>query len=330
MKKLNAKMLNVKQIASIATLSLGIAMASTGHSAVSSPNVSAKGTYAKTQYPILFVHGMFGFDTLGTDTFGMDYFYQVLPDLARNGATTYAAQVSPLESTEVRGEQLLTQVEEVMAITGATKLNLIGHSHGGPTIRYIEAVKPQYVASLTGVGGTFRGSKVADLVLSNNASTALVSAISDYLLGPVITLASSNPSLPISTERSLQSISVAGSSTFNTTYPTPALASSCTANGATSNNGVYYYSWTGTSQLTNVFDLLDVGVSTLAPLAYGSLDNDGLVPRCSARFGKVIRDNYSLTHLDEVNLVLGMRGLFAPDPVTLYRQHANRLKLQGL
>ncbi|MFC3902991.1 triacylglycerol lipase [Acinetobacter marinus] len=330
MKKLNAKMLNVKQIASIATLSLGIAMSSTGHSAVSSPNVTIKGTYAKTQYPILFVHGMFGFDTLGTDTFGMDYFYQVLPDLARNGATTYAAQVSPLESTEVRGEQLLTQVEEVMAITGATKLNLIGHSHGGPTIRYIEAVKPQYVASLTGVGGTFRGSKVADLVLSNNASTALVSAISDYLLGPVITLASSNPSLPISTERSLQSISVAGSSTFNTTYPTPALASSCTANGATSNNGVYYYSWTGTSQLTNVFDLLDVGVSTLAPLAYGSLDNDGLVPRCSARFGKVIRDNYSLTHLDEVNLVLGMRGLFAPDPVTLYRQHANRLKLQGL
>ena len=330
MKKLNAKMLNVKQIASIATLSLGIAMASTGHSAVSSPNVSAKGTYAKTQYPILFVHGMFGFDTLGTDTFGMDYFYQVLPDLARNGATTYAAQVSPLESTEIRGEQLLSQVEEVLAITGQSKLNLIGHSHGGPTSRYIEIVKPQYVASLTGVGGTFRGSKVADLVLSNDASTALVSAISDYLIGPVITLASSNPSLPISTERSLQSISVAGSTTFNTTYPTPALASSCTANGATSNNGVYYYSWTGTSQLTNVFDLLDVGVSTLAPLAYGSLDNDGLVPRCSTHFGKVIRDNYDLTHLDEVNLVLGMRGLFAPDPVGLYRQHANRLKLQGL
>ena len=82
--------------------------------------------------------------------------------------------------------------------------------------------------------------------------------------------------------------------------------------------------------MTNAFDLLDVGVSTLAPLAYGSLDNDGLVPRCSARFGKVIRDNYSYTHLDEVNMVLGMRSWFSPDPVTLYRQHANRLKLQGL
>lgn len=324
------KMLKSKKLATIASLALGLAFSSVSHSAVNTPNVNATGTYAKTKYPILFVHGMFGFDRLGGSTFGMDYFYQVLPDLARNGATTYAAQVSPLESTEIRGEQLLSQVEEVLAITGQSKLNLIGHSHGGPTSRYIEIVKPQYVASLTGVGGTFRGSKVADLVLSNDASTALVSAISDYLIGPVITLASSNPSLPISTERSLQSISVAGSTTFNTTYPTTALADTCTGSGATSNNGVYYYSWTGTSQLTNVLDLLDVGVSTLAPLAYGSLDNDGLVPRCSAHFGKVIRDNYDLTHLDEVNLVLGMRGLFAPDPVGLYRQHANRLKLQGL
>ena len=73
----------------------------------------------------------------------MDYFYQVLPDLARNGATVYATQVSPLESTEVRGEQLLQQVDEVLALSGKTKVNLIGHSHGGPTIRYIEAIAPE-------------------------------------------------------------------------------------------------------------------------------------------------------------------------------------------
>ncbi|MEG0483032.1 MAG: triacylglycerol lipase, partial [Acinetobacter sp.] len=38
--------------------------------------------YAKTQYPIAFVHGMFGFERLGFErlgfeSFGMDYFYQV-------------------------------------------------------------------------------------------------------------------------------------------------------------------------------------------------------------------------------------------------------------
>lgn len=324
------KMLKSKKLATIATLALGLAFANISHSAVNTPNVKATGTYAKTKYPILFVHGFFGFDRLGGDTFGMDYFYQVLPDLARNGASTFAAQVSPVESTEIRGEQLLSQVEEVLAITGKSKLNLIGHSQGGPTARYIEIVKPQYVASLTGVGGTFRGTQVADSVLGNTASSAVVSALSDYIIGPMITWASGNSSLPVNTNRALQSLSVAGSTAFNNAHPTPALASSCSKSGATSKNGVYYYSWTGTSQLTNALDLVDVGASTLAPLTYGNLDNDGVVPRCSTHFGKVIRDNYDLTHLDEVNLVLGMRGLFAPDPVDLYRQHANRLKQQGL
>ena len=43
--------------------------------------------YAKTKYPLVFVHGMFGFNRLGSAEFGLDYWYQVLPDLAKNGAT---------------------------------------------------------------------------------------------------------------------------------------------------------------------------------------------------------------------------------------------------
>ncbi len=93
---------------------------------------------------------MFGFTRIGFDSFWhRTIFYPILPDLARNGANTFAAQVSPLESTEVRGEQLLAQVEEVLALTGQPKVNLIGHSHGGPTTRYIAAIKPEYVASVT-------------------------------------------------------------------------------------------------------------------------------------------------------------------------------------
>lgn len=29
-------------------------------------------------------------------------------------------------------------------------------------------------------------------------------------------------------------------------------------------------------------------------------------------------------------MMFGLKGVFAPDPVALYRQHANRLKLEGL
>ena len=58
--------------------------------------------------------------------------------------------------------------------------------------------------------------------------------------------------------------------------------------------------------------------------------NDGLVGRCSSHLGKVIRDNYRMNHLDEVNQVFGLTSLFETDPVTVYRQQANRLKLAGL
>ena len=146
--------------------SLGLS-ATTATAGLQTVTASVKSNYAQTKYPLLFTHGMFGFSRVGVAELGLDYWYQILPDLARNGATTFAAQISPLESTEVRGEQLLQQVEEVIALTNKPKVNLIGHSHGGPTIRYVEAVKPQYVASLTGVGATFRGSKVADQLLAN-------------------------------------------------------------------------------------------------------------------------------------------------------------------
>ncbi len=66
------------------------------------------------------------------------------------------------------------------------------------------------------------------------------------------------------------------------------------------------------------------------PLSYGNKDNDGMVARCSAYIGKVINDSYKLNHTDLANMMFGLTGLFAQDPVALYRQHANRLKLQGL
>jgi triacylglycerol lipase len=44
----------------------------------------------------------------------------------------------------------------------------------------------------------------------------------------------------------------------------------------------------------------------------------------------VIRDDYGWNHGDEVNQFLGLRGLFASNPSSVYRAHANRLKNLGL
>ena len=73
-------------------------------------------TYAQTRYPIVLVHGIFGFDSF----LGLDYFYGIPSALRQDGARVFVAQVSAANSHEVRGEQLLTQVKYIMAITGAS------------------------------------------------------------------------------------------------------------------------------------------------------------------------------------------------------------------
>ena len=297
----------------------------------------AKSDYAKTKYPILMVHGWLGWSRIGTDTIGLDYWYQILPDMARNGSTVFAAQLSPANTTAHRGEQLIHQVEDVMAITGNSKVNLIGHSHGGPTVLYVAQTKPQYIASITGVAGTYHGSKVADDIQGNSISRTAFNILGDYIVGPLIALGQLKPELEIDFDASMKSLSQAGSKQFNSTVAKNAVADGVLASSENCNknlktvdrHGIQYYSWTGVAQATNALDI-DTILMQLGPLSYGNKDNDGMVSRCSAYMGKVIKDNYKLNHTDLANMMFGLTGLFAPDPVATYRQHANRLKLQGL
>lgn len=317
-------------------LTTGLLMAAacfTAHASTQASQVTAKASsqYAKTKYPIVFSHGMAGFIRVGTEQFGLDYWYQILPDLARNGANVWATRVSPFNSSEIRGEQLLEQVKEIAAITGADKVNLIGHSHGGPTIRYVAGSEPKLVASLTTVGAPHKGSPVADLILKAEGTAIeapLVGTIN--LVSKAITWAQGlDPnSYPHDSLAGGSSLTALGSANFNQRYPIGMPTTTC-GEGAYQQKGIYNYSFTGVGQVTNPLDP-DSALKVTALLIDGGKENDGLVSRCSAKFGKTIRDNYNWNHLDEVNQLLGLKNVFAPDPVDVYRQHANRLKLQGL
>ncbi|MFM2600566.1 triacylglycerol lipase [Vibrio fortis] len=283
--------------------------------------------YTQTQYPIVLVHGLFGFDTLA----GVDYFYGIPESLAKDGANVYVAQVSATNSSEVRGEQLLAQVETIIAVTGADKVNLVGHSHGGPTARYVGSVRPDLVASVTSVGGVHKGSKVADLVRGNVAEGSITESIAVKLAGgltTLINLLSGGSDLEQDGLASLEALTTEGSLAFNQHYPEGVPTSACGDGEWQASNGVYYYSWTGASTFTNLLDPTD-GAMTILGLAFDG-PSDGLVGTCSAHLGRVIGDNYKMNHLDEINGTLGIHHLFETDPVTLYRQHANRLKLAGL
>ena len=281
---------------------------------------------AKTKYPIVLAHGMAGFDEL----FGVyEYWYGIPGALRDKGATVYVTEVSQFNQTEVRGEQLIDQIETITAITGKPKVNLIGHSHGGLDVRYVAAVRPDLVASVTSVGTPHKGADLADYLRDNVQGGSFTEGVLAYFansLGTVLGLlsGSTNPQDAIA---ALDSLSSDGTAVFNASYPQGVPGSAC-GEGAAVVNGIRYYSWGGTGVLTNVLDISDAALG-LTSLFYGEA-NDGLVGRCSSHLGDVIRDDYYQNHLDEVNQVLGLVSIFETNPVTLFKNHANRLKNAGL
>ena len=288
--------------------------------------------YTKTKYPIVMAHGMLGFDNVGP----LDYFYGITDTLEDDGADVYVAHMSALGDQTLRGEQLLARVEEVLAITGAEKVNLIGHSQGGLEVRYVAAVAPELVASVTSVGTPHKGTPVADLIASLTelpvVGEALESGVSEAvnLVGMIIGVAAGDL-LPQDSLGSLSILNTQGAAQFNQLFPGGIPETPCGEGDYVSNN-IRYYSWVGTgaSQLgiTNPLDPMSYPLKASAFLF--DEPNDGLVGQCSSHLGKVIRDNYRMDHFDEVNQALGLVSILDTNPKTVFRQHANRLKNAGL
>lgn len=293
---------------------------------VASPAAHAAADYARTKYPVVLVHGLFGFSQIGG---AVDYFYGIPADLRKNGAVVYTPAVSPVNSNEVRGEQLLTQVNTILAISGAAKVNIIGHSQGGPTARYVAALIPTRVASVTTIAGGNKGSPIADVVLGIN-SFGLPKPIVNGVIEGVSALMgfASGNQLPADATASMTSLSSKGSKAFNARFPAGIPVTACGEGAYTGNGGQRFYSWSGTKQFTNALDPLDYAL-VLASAAFLGAENDTLIGKCDSHFGQVLRDNYDWNHLDEVNQVFGLRGIFSADPVAVIRQHANRLKTAG-
>ena len=286
------------------------------------------GSYAQTKYPIVLAHGMAGFSAIGP----IDYFYGIPGDLASNGATVFVTQVASFNAATVRGEQLLTQVNTVLAITGKAKVNLIGHSQGALDTRYVAAAIPSKIASVSTVGGVNGGSSTAD-VISGLVNIPGVGTLSGAVLTSIVngffTVVDliSGSAYEQNSYAAMQQLSTAGMNAFNASYPAGLPTTSCGSGPATA-NGIAFYSWSGTSHLTNVLDGTDAALA-LTGLAFGSNANDGLVGQCASHLGTVLRDNYGMNHVDEINHLFGLVNIFETSPVTVFRDQANRLKNAG-
>ncbi|TMP38354.1 esterase/lipase family protein [Pseudoalteromonas rubra] len=275
------------------------------------------------EYPVVLVHGLFGFDNL----LGVDYFYRVPSVIRQEGGNVYVAEVSSAHNSELRGEQLLEQVALIRALTGKDKVNLIGHSQGAQTIRYVASVKPQWVASVTSIGGVNWGSRFADVVRGGvdqgSFSEQFLASLANGLAG-LIDLLSGKPTAPKDALEALEALTTEGTLAFNQKYPEGMPANYCGQGDMLANNGVYYFSWSGSRAWTNLLDPADNALLLFS----GVFDeaNDGLVSACSSNLGYVIGNDFKMNHLDQVNQTIGIHHLFETDPLTIYRQHIRRLK----
>ncbi len=101
----------------------------------------------KTRYPIVFAHGMAGFDDiLGYDYWGDDWGVFVLDPCDKfleiscnrdinKRQKSFVASVTPLQSSEQRGYELYQDILGYMASSGSSYVNIVGHSQGGLDLR---------------------------------------------------------------------------------------------------------------------------------------------------------------------------------------------------
>jgi triacylglycerol lipase len=299
--------LNIRRIALAAAL---------GAAALAIAPTANAGTSAKTKYPVVLVHGFIGFDSI----IGIDYFYQIQSALEKEGAKVYIASVNPSNTTEFRGEELNKQLDQWKAKDKVAKFNLIGHSHGGPTVRYSAGTRDDIV-SVSTMSGTHYGSMVADKILANTTPDGGFDKAATGGLQLIAWLTGNKTSSQADLKIALNALSHAGAAEFNAKFP----------NGKSleKDNGQYFYSYAGNMVETKKGDLSDPLLAYTGKY-YEGVANDGLVSPDEAKWGKQVRMNLPWNHLDEINQLFAAIGTWAPDPKTYYVSMVNRLKLKGL
>lgn len=115
----------------------------------------------QTRYPILLVHGA-GFRDLKLPV----YWGRIPSALERRGASLFYGQQDCWASTETNAHELVRRIDDILAKTGAGKVNIIAHSKGGLEARMAASSlgAGAKIASITTIATPHHGSKTIDLL----------------------------------------------------------------------------------------------------------------------------------------------------------------------
>lgn len=256
----------------------------------------SKADKCNTKYPVVLAHGMGAQYEIA---WGIMHYWNDIPEALRDeGAKVYITSVNSMASTADKAIEWRKQVLEILAISGAEKVNVIGHSHGSVYSRYaitnLEGLSNR-IASHTSLAGPHRGSAIAELIIGlidGNIVEDLANLFFKVIMGD------SNTDTIANLKDLTRDYMI---NTFNPNTPDV--------------KGVYYQSYA-----YKIRTVVGSGIFLPTwPILKGyEGDNDGLVSTKSARWGKfrgVIKGAWwaGVNHLASVDMLWGITpGFDAP------------------
>lgn len=286
---------------------------------------------------MVFLHGMAGFVEAGAEPFERAYFAGVAAALVAVGEeNVYFARISPYADSLARAAQIAPQLDEILARTGAAKVNLVAHSQGGLDARILAspagAGYSDRIASVSTVSTPHLGTKVADLALralGNAAPSRLDPVVEAFVAWLGYNVYDLDAEAASDLRAQLRDLSEGNAAQFNARYLDAP--------------GVLYESYAGRTNLrignsacagsvfanqTNRVDPTSPALQLTATYLEGNpFDpevNDGLVTVRSARWGTFVQC-VPADHLDEMGQNLGV--LF--DAPRFYVELVARLRSRG-
>jgi triacylglycerol lipase len=296
------------------------------------PEPSATPPSVHKPYPIVLAHGFSGFHNIGP----LNYFYGVQDALSKDGHLVFVTQVDPYNSSEVRGAELLTQVQQILGETGSPKVNLICHSQGAPDCRYVANQLGDKIGAAVLVAGVNRGDYVADVAAgiiqgpTADAVQLLLSLFGSTVLDP-------GGSPDTNAQAAIAQLTTPGMAAFNAKYPDDPHVSYFSIGGRTENGGGDEDCGTPTeAPFIGKYDQMHGPVNALLSGTAQLIDgmssppptNDGLVTVASAKWGTFL-GCVPADHLAEVCQIGGQSSGSDYNCVTMYRDIADWLVARG-
>jgi triacylglycerol esterase/lipase EstA (alpha/beta hydrolase family) len=251
-----------------------------------------------TRYPIVYMHGLAGFDTLLNF---LDYWANLSEEMPAAGYHVEIHAVNAFDPTVERANQWVAILDSLDEEGVGRKFNIVGHSQGGLDARYIasvleEATHPSNrIASITTISSPHHGTLIGDVL----TGVVDLSPFDGFLIDGVTEAAASIFGLEgddLTTQA--EQMSTQGMQEFNEVVPDI--------------EGIYYSSWAGrTCPITDILcQLSNSGevVSSLFVITHAFLNlaagpNDGLVTVESAQWGEFMGE-IPADHIDEVGVQL--------------------------